>query len=181
MNCKNVRTQIALSVGGDLDDAQWQSVREHVEACPKCRRFCRELQSSMRLLRYCRSETASIAQPELWPSVWQRIRLRREANATAEFNGWVAGLAVAAICLAVAVLVSSDVAPREDDSRIILVEPPGTTFDNSLLLDDMIGGRLHLLESPSDEGSIADNQREVDFHRRRRLSVDGWLRMKNGD
>jgi hypothetical protein len=100
MNCRESRFQLALFVGGDLDESSSVEVQRHLATCPECRTHHDGLNTVMDQVE--RSEAASTAvvhSESVWPQLASVIRVR-ERNRTRRFNGWVAGSAVAACVLA---------------------------------------------------------------------------------
>ena len=101
MDCKTARHQVALLVGQDLPEADAVQLQRHLATCPPCREQRTRLQTTFdRVLSV--AESANDNSPGLWPAISSAIRVRGVSpglNAR-QFNGWVAGLAVAATLLA---------------------------------------------------------------------------------
>ncbi|MBW3540403.1 MAG: zf-HC2 domain-containing protein [Planctomycetes bacterium] len=108
MNCKRAQAEIALLAGGDLDDAAEALLDEHLASCSSCRRHWNEMQATLLVLH----EPEVPADPlhdSVWPTLSMRLSRERRAERVATFNGWVAGLAVAATVLAMISLWSPPV------------------------------------------------------------------------
>ena len=55
MNCTQAKTEIALLVGGDLEESSEALVRQHLSRCSACRELYARMQSMMQVI-----ETAEI-------------------------------------------------------------------------------------------------------------------------
>ena len=99
MNCKRAQAQIALSVGGDLDDAAELELGEHLESCTCCKRHRQQMTDTWELLLE-REDEPSDPHDSVWPDLQVRLPDRREFLSRARFNGGVVALAVAAVLLA---------------------------------------------------------------------------------
>lgn len=106
MRCKQARRELALWVGGDHDPRLYPLLESHLESCPECRAFAREMKNSLDPLRAVSSmarlvagSPASSSGPEsvsgsgsagssgsvvgsgvgwsLWPAVRSRLARRR--------------------------------------------------------------------------------------------------------
>lgn len=51
MNCQDIEPLLAELLGGELDEARARDVRQHVDACPACRREVDELRRAADMLR----------------------------------------------------------------------------------------------------------------------------------
>lgn len=102
MNCKRARTEIALLVGDDLDDASRRTVERHVSECPDCRDFRREMQTILETLYDLpAAEEERAAHDSVWPSVSSRLNtFDASKHRRSRFNGWAVALSVAAMVLA---------------------------------------------------------------------------------
>jgi hypothetical protein len=99
MNCKRAQAQVALAVGGDLDDAAERELQEHLESCPGCRRHEQQMTDTWELLLDREDEPAD-PHDSVWPDLQVRLPDRREFFSRARFNGGVVALCVAAVLLA---------------------------------------------------------------------------------
>jgi predicted anti-sigma-YlaC factor YlaD len=97
MTCTERERDLALCVGGDLQDA---ALERHVQSCPRCREYV----ASMRALLADMAADAAPAAPEISTAVMRRIRMRR--------YGWAAlGATAAAVSLIVATFVNTVMQP----------------------------------------------------------------------
>ncbi|HUG90293.1 MAG TPA: zf-HC2 domain-containing protein [Planctomycetaceae bacterium] len=99
MNCKRAQAQIALSVGGDLDDATERELQEHLAGCPGCKRHWTQMDHTWALL-LDRDDELPDPHDSVWPDLQVRLPDRREFLSRARFNGWVVALAATGVCLA---------------------------------------------------------------------------------
>jgi hypothetical protein len=99
MKCKQAKTQIALWVGNDLEEAAQQKLRGHLTECPECREHSRQLKVSLRALESVERMDALVP-ASVWPNLSVRLAGRRVDFGMNRFNGWVAAVAVAASALA---------------------------------------------------------------------------------
>jgi hypothetical protein len=106
MNCKQAKTQLALLIGNDLEPCALQEVRNHLAECVGCRQHLKQLSSALEVLQ---------SPPRSWnpehESVWPKLSARL-ASPTADqkphrLSGWAPSLAVAAACLGMFWVVSS--------------------------------------------------------------------------
>ena len=95
MHCAQARTQIALLVGSDLPEGDRPEVQRHLLQCKTCSQYHRELVD----------QAVSI-----WDDIAPQIQLASANRQTRSFNGYVAGLAVAATVMAM-FAISGNVGP----------------------------------------------------------------------
>ena len=101
MNCRQARLEIALWAGSDLDSAAERSVRRHLAECLGCRQYRERMLSAMGCLEQVDSGPDEAARVDsIWPSLSNVLSRRERDTRIRRFNGWVAGLAVAATLLA---------------------------------------------------------------------------------
>lgn len=127
MNCRQAKTEMALWVGDDLDEASARQVERHVAVCPECRDALVALRQSQSVLqalagsKHAGDVDAALLKPassnlvrlasdgfeSLWPAVSRRLpgqsgaRMRR-------FNGWLPAAAVMAACVAILVVTGQN-------------------------------------------------------------------------
>ncbi len=96
MYCDEVRLELALWVGNDLDDrARIEELRRHIATCPDCRLKAKSLQSSMVLLGASDPDPTFDLPESLWPELNARIEyLERMPKSPPPYGSW----ALAAIC-----------------------------------------------------------------------------------
>ena len=96
MNCDEVRLELALWVGNDLDDpARIEELRRHVATCPDCRLKSKSLQSSMVLLGATDPNPTFDIPDSLWPELNARIEyLERTPKTPSPYGSW----ALAVVC-----------------------------------------------------------------------------------
>lgn len=74
MSCKNLRGQLSLFAGGDLDDETSSALREHLKACPTCRNQVQTYEKTRSLLgAYGRQPAGAPDGPALWKRVMGRV------------------------------------------------------------------------------------------------------------
>lgn len=157
MRCKQARRELALWVGGDHDPRLYPLLESHLESCPECRAFAREIKSSLDPLRAVSSVSpATVGSSSdnsssdgigggwsLWPSVQARLSRRR-----VQFNdlldtpvGWVpvTGLTVACLTLFIVVFNTSHVTSQQQltgfDAPMLNQTPVSYPFDHSNLMN----------------------------------------------
>lgn len=117
MNCRQARTELALWVGGDLDERATGELERHVCACPQCRELRERLAEACGSLRDAgRMEAFPVDRPTTWPRLARRIEAYERRPFAPRFNGWVPAVAVASICLAIVAIVNTPppgVVPQE--------------------------------------------------------------------
>ncbi len=83
MKCDEVRLELALWVGNDLDDpARIEELRRHISTCPDCRWREKSLQSSMILLGATAPDPTFDCPESLWPELNARIDYLEKAPPT---------------------------------------------------------------------------------------------------
>jgi hypothetical protein len=101
MNCKRVKTQIALLIGNDLDPVTAQSVRKHLDECAGCRQHLQQLSSCLEALQGPVNAPWTGAE-SLWPELSAKLATRAKNAGETEkphrLNGWAPTVAVAAAC-----------------------------------------------------------------------------------
>jgi hypothetical protein len=74
MNCDEVKLELALWVGSDLDDpTRIEELRRHVATCPQCRTQAKSLQASMSVLGAIDPNPTFDHSQSLWPELNARI------------------------------------------------------------------------------------------------------------
>lgn len=121
LNCKQTRQELALWVGNDHDPLLQPFVGEHLDHCPECRAFAREIRSGTDVLRdpcvvrggsLWGGEQGNRAPESVWPQLRTRLSGQRAVRRASQYApakvGWfpVAGLTVACMAL-IAVSVST--------------------------------------------------------------------------
>lgn len=107
MNCRESRFQLALFVGGDLDESSSTTLQRHLATCPECREHHSGLNTVMDHVERSESQSTAMDHPEsVWPQLAAVIRVRDD-NRSRRFNGWVAGFSVAAMALAAVTIAQS--------------------------------------------------------------------------
>jgi len=153
MRCKQARRELALWVGGDHDPRLYPLLESHLEGCPECRAFAREMKNSLDPLHAVASGSPAATRSEsgssgsgwsLWPAVQARLSRRR-----VQFSdlldtpvGWVpvTGLTVACLTLFVVVFNTSHISQRPQltggfDAPMLHQTSVNYPFDHSRLLD----------------------------------------------
>lgn len=117
MNCRQAKSELALWVGGDLNETSMLELERHVAVCPSCRALREGLSASHTALQaVAAAPTVGAARDEstrreanrprpasdssIWPAVSARIA-RSEQSRSQRFNGWVPAMAVSAACVAI--------------------------------------------------------------------------------
>lgn len=101
MSCKTARNDMALAVGDDLEPTAAEMLHQHLAGCPECQKMWRQLQVGFAVLQQSRVALRLSKSDSIWPEVATKIQERQADPRRAEFNGWVAGLAVLAACVLV--------------------------------------------------------------------------------
>lgn len=94
MNCDEVRLELALWVGNDLDDpARIEELRRHTSTCPGCRLRAKSLQSSMVLLGATDPNPTYDRPESLWPELNARIdSLEKHPKSPPPYGKWALAL-----------------------------------------------------------------------------------------
>ena len=111
MNCKTAEHQMALAVGEDLTPVESQELQGHLESCMKCQKTWEQQQHGFAALQRSRTHEVPRKSDSLWPVLVNRLRERNAEPPRSEFNGWFAGLAVAAACVLVFVFSQESSTP----------------------------------------------------------------------
>jgi len=113
MHCAQARNQIALLVGSDIADSDRIEVEQHLSACQACCQYRGEIAESHAVLQDFAAEDSSNAPtPGLWKQVQPAVKLE-SLRQTRRFNGWLVGLCVAALVMAM-VKISGDLTTGSD-------------------------------------------------------------------
>ena len=96
MTCDEVRLELALWIGNDLDDpARIEELRRHIATCPDCRLKSKSLQSSMVLLGASDPDPTFDRPESLWPELKARIEyLEKTPKSPPPYGVW----ALAVVC-----------------------------------------------------------------------------------
>ncbi len=118
MHCAQARNSIALLIGNDLEDNDRPEVERHLSQCKSCQSYYDDLNKSHLQLQSIAPEDSGIHQVNLWNDLEPAVRLANSSRSTKRFNGWIAGLAIAATVMAM-FAISGDFGPvkyRSQDS-----------------------------------------------------------------
>ena len=110
MHCAQARNQIALLVGGDLDDFGLHEVERHLGMCRNCTDYRQRMEVLRSQLEAVGSADSVSRGDSLWPALEPAVRVAERDRLVRRFNGWVAGVAIAATVLAM-VTISRDYEP----------------------------------------------------------------------
>ena len=128
MNCKRAQAQIALAVGGDLDDAAERDLHGHLGGCVDCHRHWKQMSDTWALL-LDREDDLPDPHDSVWPDLQVKLPNRRELMSRARFNGWTVGLAVSAVCLAMVSMWQTANTPEPGlEATVRDVPPPASDF-----------------------------------------------------
>ena len=124
MNCKRAQAQVALAVGGDLDDAAERELHEHLGGCVDCHRHWKQMSDTWAML-LDREDELPDPHDSVWPDLQVKLPNRRELMSRARFNGWTVALAVSAVCLAMVSMWQTANTPEPGfESAVHDVPPP---------------------------------------------------------
>ena len=101
LSCRQAEAELALQVGGDLDDpAASLPLQAHLANCPDCREYQRRLTECLEALQTCAAESLPTSRTAgLWPRVAARLAASYAVRPTlAQFNVWMPTTAIAAAC-----------------------------------------------------------------------------------
>ncbi|MEX1231301.1 MAG: zf-HC2 domain-containing protein [Planctomycetaceae bacterium] len=129
MNCKLAEQNLALWVGGDLDETSVRELEEHLALCSECRAAGRRLKSAQRVLvkashvetvrsvksapaaksksagkiqiQSLRAQSKEGQDVSIWPNVARSLRALEARKRKQRFNGWIPAAAVIVACLAI--------------------------------------------------------------------------------
>jgi len=106
MNCKQAKTQLALLIGNDLEPCALQEVRNHLGQCVGCRQHFERLSRALEVLQ-APPRSWNPEHESLWPKLSTRLASPAAGQKPHRLSGWAPSLAVAAACLAMFWVVSS--------------------------------------------------------------------------
>lgn len=131
---RNLESEVALSVGGDLDEAAEAAVERRAAVCPETRACREEMRASLEALHACRDRIDEDADVEdsLWPAMATRLPARAAEGSLEFLRPWVPAITVAALLLSLATVATN---PRE--RRGTLPEIDGSAWN-----DPVHAGRL---------------------------------------
>lgn len=103
MNCKRAKRDIALQVGGDLDDAQAQKLRLHLAVCPSCSDYSKQMEAGYGVLRAPAEDDVAVHdEKSIWPDLSNVLTRRAPQPRSVHLTGWVPATAAVAACLLIA-------------------------------------------------------------------------------
>lgn len=158
MNCRESRFQLALFVGGDLDESSSVGLRRHLATCPECRDHHDSLSNLMDQVEQIESQSTAIMHAaSVWPQLAAVIKVR-EQDRTRRFNGWIAGFAVAATVLAMVTIAQNlpSAQPLSNFGSQFSDMGPLDSFSNSVSFQP---GANRLSVEPQDSSSVWDEGR----------------------
>ncbi len=120
MNCQQVRDELALEVGQDLDRDPGSELQDHLARCPACCRAWLQLQESQGCLEYLQMESPVVERPGLWNAVESQIVRRGLRPESRSFPGTLIGLTFAMLFLAL-VLRSGWSNTSPENAEVLLV------------------------------------------------------------
>ncbi len=126
MNCDEVKLELALWVGNDLDDrARIEELRRHVATCPECRVRAKSLQSSMVVLGATAPDPTYDRPESLWPELQARIEyLEKTPKNPPPYGKWAIGLVTAGVMTAGVWAWVNRPAPPTEPPMTVTVPPP---------------------------------------------------------
>ena len=148
MNCTRARSEIALWVGGDVDERETVQLQQHVALCAECREYRCRMMGSLQVLQEPDSSAAYNLHDSVWPNVEARlsVRSRVEADRAERLNRWLPAAAIAAACLAV-VAITSEPQPRNQRLDGQPLPPDLVNFQSLQSADSIAVGERHALRN----------------------------------
>lgn len=136
MNCDEVKLELALWVGNDLDDpTRIEELRRHVATCPQCRSQAKSLQASMGVLGTIDPNPTFDLQESLWPELSARIDyLEKAPRNPPAYGKWAILLACGAgLCLGLWTMSNRPAPPSEPPKSVTqpIQATPSTTSSSS--------------------------------------------------
>lgn len=125
MHCSQARNQIALLVGDDLGESDRPEVERHLSQCKACNSYQADLLATHQQLQTLSAEDSGVISGSLWPKLEPAVHLAASEHGARRFNGWVAGLAIAATVMAM-FAISGDFGP-------VRYENNSSEMDSSLI------------------------------------------------
>ncbi len=114
MSCSQVKRDIALWVGQDLDDAERRvEIRRHVSDCPGCRAHFQQMKRTLHVLERADRAPTFRSTDSLWPAVANRIAQPHPVVRPGRFNGWMPFIAMTSACLTLMLVVNDRPATHE--------------------------------------------------------------------
>ena len=128
MNCDEVKLELALWVGNDLDNpTRIEELRRHVATCPQCRSQAKLLQASMGVLGSIDSNPTFDLQDSLWPELNARIDyLEKAPRNPPAYGKWAILLACGAGLGLGLWTVSNRPAPTSEPPKTVIQPAPET-------------------------------------------------------
>lgn len=123
MNCKKAEKGILRSLDGRLDGRSEGVLREHLEACPACRKAEKEYRAMLALLRDGRSASAPL--PRFWERLEPRLREEMELVPLLFWERWclrAIPVFLAVVFVVAAALVFTPQAREMTQSEALLLE-----------------------------------------------------------
>lgn len=121
MNCQQVRDELALEVGQDLDREPGSELRDHLARCPACCRAWLQLQESQGYLEYLQMESPVVERPGLWCAVENQITRRGLRPRSRTFPGPLIGLTFGVLFLALVLRPDWSNTPSATTGEVLLV------------------------------------------------------------
>lgn len=122
MNCDEVKLELALWIGNDLDDpTRIEELRRHIATCPQCRSQAKSLQTSIGVLGSIDPDPTFDQQDSLWPELNARIDyLEKTPRQPTAYGKWVIVLACGAgLGLGLWVMSNRPAPPSEPPKSVI--------------------------------------------------------------
>jgi len=111
MKCKQAKSQLALLIGNDLEPTALQEIHQHLGQCVGCRQHFKQLSTALEVLQAAPPWSSEQERTSEHESLWPRLSVRLASPVAGErphrLNGWAPSLAVAAACLTMFWVVSS--------------------------------------------------------------------------
>ncbi len=126
MNCDEVKLELALWVGSDLDDpTRIEELRRHIATCPQCRVQAKSLQTSMGVLGSIDPDRTFDHTESLWPELNARIDYLENAPKSPPAYGKWAILMVCGIgaCLGIWAMSNRPAPPSEPPPTVMPPTP----------------------------------------------------------
>lgn len=129
MHCAQARNLVALLIGNDLEDNDRPEVERHLSQCKSCQDYHESLNASHQQLQSIAPEDSGIHSVNLWADLEPAVRLANSGRSSKRFNGWIAGLAIAATVMAM-FAISGDFGPvRYNDQNSGFMPPSSVNWE----------------------------------------------------
>jgi hypothetical protein len=131
LSCRNIRRQLSLRAGNDLEPHECAALERHLAVCPACRQAGEQFQQSQRVIEQVGRAEVPDRESTVWPAVSRHLSSIDRQTLAPSWRDWLPAGAVAAACVSLISLTMPEVRLGGSDmaeygSPTVILSSPAT-------------------------------------------------------